>query len=126
MQPAPGRRVAITGVGVVSCAGIGTDAFWDGLCAPPPEGERRVQGFDATDLFGPKEVRRVDRFTQFAVHAAEQALADAGFRDASDHVNPARCGVLIGTGVGGLETLERNTLAWLQEGERAVSPMFVP
>src|SRR6266571_1516414 len=89
----PGRRVAVTGLGVVASCGIGKDAFWTGLLSNPPDGERRIDGFDATPFFGPKEVRRVDRFTQFAVAAAEQTLEDAGGRDeiAGD---PDRAGVL--------------------------------
>ena len=85
--PVPGRRVAITGMGVVSCCGIGLDAFWDGLQQPAPEGERRVAGFDPTAWFGPKEVRRVDRFAQFSVAAADMALIDAGELGA----DPDRC-----------------------------------
>ena len=52
------RRVAITGVGVVAQAGIGKEAFWEGLLRPAPTGERAVEGFDASDLFNPKELRR--------------------------------------------------------------------
>ena len=74
----PGRRVAITGLGVIAACGTGKDAFWAGLMAAPVDGERRVDDFDGTPYFGAKEVRRVDRFAQFAVAAADQALADAG------------------------------------------------
>ena len=63
---------------MVGPCGIGRQAFWNGLLGPEPEGERRVEGFDATAIYGPKEIRRVDRFTQFAAVAAEEALADAG------------------------------------------------
>ena len=69
-----GRRVVVTGVGVVAPCGIGRDAFWAGLLGPAPSGPRRVSDdFDATALYGPKEVRRVDRFTQFAAVAAAEA-----------------------------------------------------
>jgi 3-oxoacyl-[acyl-carrier-protein] synthase II len=120
-----GRRVAVTGVGVVAACGIGKDAFWAGLLAVPPNGVRRVDGFDATELFGAKEVRRVDRFTQFTVAAAEEALADAGGREALA-VDPDRTGVLIGTGVGGLETLEGQIQVRIEKGPRRVSPFLVP
>jgi 3-oxoacyl-[acyl-carrier-protein] synthase II len=120
-----GRRVAVTGVGVVAACGIGKDAFWAGLLAVPPNGVRRVEGFDATELFGAKEVRRVDRFSQFTVAAAEEALADAGGREALA-VDPDRTGVLIGTGVGGLETLERQIQVRIEKGPRRVSPFLVP
>ncbi|HZU73989.1 MAG TPA: beta-ketoacyl-ACP synthase II [Acidimicrobiales bacterium] len=119
---ADGRRVVVTGIGVVASCGIGKEAFWDGLCRPGPVGERRVQGFDAEQWFGPKEVRRVDRFAQFAVAAAEMALEDAG----SPEVDPDRAGVIIGTGVGGLNTLEEQILVHHEKGARRVSPFLVP
>ena len=71
----------------------------------------------------PKDVRRADRYTQLAVAAATQAAEEAGVPDG---VDPERLGVLIGTGVGGLTTLEDECRAWLEGGERAVSPHFVP
>jgi 3-oxoacyl-[acyl-carrier-protein] synthase II len=117
-----GRRVAVTGIGVVASCGSGADAFWDGLLREPAPGARRIDDWDATDLFGPKEIRRVDRFTQFAVGAAEQALADAGEIGA----DPDRSGVLIGTGVGGLNTLEEQIVLRHEKGERRVSPFLVP
>src|SRR5947208_793595 len=97
------RRVAITGLGVVSCCGVGKDAFWDGLCGPAPTGERRVVGFDPSLWFGPKEVRRVDRFGQLTVAAATMALDDAG----PVHVDPERAGVVMGSAAVVLEDLER-------------------
>jgi 3-oxoacyl-[acyl-carrier-protein] synthase II len=125
----PGRRVVITGIGVLACCGNGQEAFWAGLLAEPPEGERRVRDFDPTPYFGAKEVRRVDRFTQLAVAAADEALADAG--GATDGlaglgVDPDRAGVFIGTGVGGLETLETQVLIHSEKGPRRVSPFLVP
>ena len=116
------RRVAVTGIGVVASCGVGVDAFWDGLLRDPAPGPRRIADWDATDLFGPKEIRRVDRFTQFAVAAAEQALANAGEIGA----DPDRSGVLLGTGVGGLETLEQQIVIRHEKGERRVSPFLVP
>ncbi len=68
--PIPGRRVAITGLGVISCCGVGTEALWAGLNGPPPTGERRVPGFDPAPWFSAKEARQVDRFAQFSVAAA--------------------------------------------------------
>ena len=73
------RRVAVTGFGVVSACGIGRDAFWRGLLSAPPEGERRVHDFDPSLYYdNPKEARRTDRFAQFAVAAAQEALEQAG------------------------------------------------
>ena len=117
-----GRRVAVTGVGVVAPCGIGTDAFWDGLLAPPPVGERRIDDFDPSPWLGPKEARRTDRFTQFAVAAASEAIAGAG----SPGADPDRSGVLIATGVGGLQTLEDQIVTHHEKGAKRVSPFLVP
>jgi len=116
------RRVAVTGLGVVSCCGLGKDAFFAGLNGPAPEGEHRVQGFDPSVWFDAKEARRVDPFAQYAVAAAEMALADAGPVD----VDPALAGVQIGTGVGGLTTMEIQIGVLLEKGPRRVSPFLVP
>ncbi len=116
------RRVAITGLGVVSCCGIGKDAFFAGLDGPAPEGEHRVPGFDPSLWFDAKEARRVDPFAQYAVAAAEMALEDAGPVD----VDPALAGVQIGTGVGGLNTMETQIGVLLEKGPRRVSPFLVP
>ena len=125
-----GRRVGITGIGVLACCGNSREAFWQGLLREPPDGERRVRDFDATPYFGPKEVRRVDRFTQLAVAAAEEALADAagGVEQVIGAlgVDPERAGVFVGTGVGGLETLEIQVLIHAEKGPRRVSPFLVP
>ncbi|HMK63357.1 MAG TPA: beta-ketoacyl-ACP synthase II [Acidimicrobiales bacterium] len=120
--PARGRRVVVTGVGVVSCCGIGVDAFWHGLLGPAPLGEHRVQGFDPSSWFGPKEARRVDRYAQFAVAAADMARADAG-EVAAD---PDRAGVVFATGVGGLESLEAQCLVLQEKGPARISPFLIP
>jgi 3-oxoacyl-[acyl-carrier-protein] synthase II len=106
----------------VSCCGIGKDAFFAGLNGPAPEGEHRVRGFDPSLWFDAKEARRVDPFAQYAVAAADLALADAGPVD----VDPALAGVQIGTGVGGLTTMEAQIGVLLEKGPRRVSPFLVP
>ncbi len=124
-----GRRVVVTGIGVVAPCGIGRDAFWEGLLGPAPTGPRRVSDeFDATPLYGPKEVRRADRFTQFAAVAAAEALSDAGGLDGDGGLvpDPDRTGVIIGTGVGGMETLDIQVALRLERGARRVSPFLVP
>ena len=119
----PRRRVAVTGLGVVAPCGIGVDAFWEGLCGPAPIGDRRIVDFDPAPYFSnPKEVRRADRCTQFAIAASEMALAQAGDLTA----DPARSGVFIGTGIGGIETLEHQILLMNDKGERRVSPFLIP
>lgn len=121
----PGRRVAVTGLGVVAPCGTGQESFWQGLLGPAPEGPRRVKDFDASSVYGPKDLRRVDRFTQFAAVAAEEALADAGGLAALG-VDPARAGVMIGTGIGGIETLEDQIHLMIEKGARRVTPFLVP
>ena len=117
------RRVAVTGLGVVSSCGIGVEAFWEGLCGPAPTGDRRVADFDPTPHFdNPKEVRRADRCTQFAIAASDMALAQAGDLTA----DPLRKGVFISTGIGGIETLETQIKVMVEKGERRVSPFLVP
>jgi 3-oxoacyl-[acyl-carrier-protein] synthase II len=117
------RRVAITGLGVVGPCGTGRDAFWQGLLDEQTPGFREVDDFDPLDWFdNPKEARRTDRFAQFALAAAAMALDEAGDLDA----DPARLGVQIGTGVGGLHTLEEQILNYHEKGPRRVSPFLVP
>ncbi len=117
------RRVAVTGIGVLGPCGIGRDAFWSGLLAPAPAGEHRVPGFEPERYFAnPKETRRADRFTQLAVAAAEEALAQSG----ECRIDPERCGVLLGAGVGGLGTLEEQVWTFHEKGPRRVSPFLVP
>ncbi len=117
-----GRRVAVTGLGVVAPCGTGNDAFWAGLLATPADGERRLDDFDPTQWFGPKEARRTDRFAQLAVAAADMALEDAG----SLTVDLDRAGVIMGTGVGGLHTLEEQIVLRHEKGGKRVSPFLVP
>ncbi len=117
------RRVAVTGLGVVSAAGIGTEAYFEGLCSPAPVGGRRVTDFEPNDHFdSPKEARRSDPYTQFLVAASDQAMAQAGEIEA----DPTRCGVMIGTGVGGITTLEQQIAVLHDKGARRVSPFLVP
>ncbi|HUZ21680.1 MAG TPA: beta-ketoacyl-ACP synthase II [Acidimicrobiales bacterium] len=116
------RRVAVTGLGVVSCCGTGTDAFFEGLLAAPPRGEHRVADFDPGRWFDPKEARQTDRFAQFSVAAAAMALEDAG----EVGTDPLRSGVIFGTGVGGLETLQEQIGVLVLKGPRRVSPRLVP
>jgi 3-oxoacyl-[acyl-carrier-protein] synthase II len=117
------RRVVITGLGVLAACGIGKRAYFDGLCASPPEGMRLVPDFDPLPYFkNPKEARRIDRFAQFAIAAAEEAFEQAG--DVDPDLD--RAGVVIGTGVGGLNTLEAQVEVYHVKGPRRVSPFLVP
>ena len=121
--PAP-RRVVVTGIGVVSPAGTGLDAFWKGLQTPPaPRRERTVEDFDASPWLSGKEARHLDRFTHFAVAAAQMALEDCG--DVPD-VDPTRVGVQLGTGIGGVGTLETQVGVLAARGPGRVSPFTIP
>ena len=120
--PIAGRRVAITGIGVLACCGVGTDEFWAGLHGPAPEGERRVADFDPERWLSTKDARTLDRFAQFSVAVADMALEDAGELDA----DPGRSGVIMGTGVGGLQSLETQILVYADKGAKRVSPRLVP
>jgi 3-oxoacyl-[acyl-carrier-protein] synthase II len=118
--------IVITGRGVVSPVASGVDAFFDGLLGM--QGGISDDGiapcdFDPETAMTPKEARRTDRFAQLAIAAADQAADEAGLVDG---VDPRRVGVIVGTGVGGLTTLQRECTTWLAEGDRAVSPLFVP
>ncbi|MEM9615566.1 MAG: beta-ketoacyl-ACP synthase II [Actinomycetota bacterium] len=116
--------VAVTGLGVVAPCGIGTDAFWAGLHERPADGDRRsVTDWDPKPYFdNPKEARRADPFTQYALAAAAEALAQTGELEA----DPSRTGVLIGTGIGGIGTNEEQIVIRHTKGDRRVSPFLVP
>ena len=117
------RRVAVTGMGVLAWPGFGRDAFWQGLLKAPPEGKRVLDHFDPQPWFdSPKDARRADRFTQMAMAAAAEALEQSGGLSA----DPDRIGVWVGSGVGGLRTLEDQIQLRLERGERRVSPFLVP
>lgn len=118
-----GRRVAVTGIGALARCGIGAEAFWQGLLEPAPEGSRAVDDFDPEPYFdNVKESRRTDRFAQFALAVAQMALEQAGEITA----DPLRRGVIFGTGVGGLNTLEDQIWTYHDKGPRRVSPFLVP
>ncbi|HXY93399.1 MAG TPA: beta-ketoacyl-ACP synthase II [Acidimicrobiia bacterium] len=129
-------RVAVTGIGVKTPAGTDVAGMWETVCAGRPTAgpisrwdasalpvqiASEVHDFDATPYFGPKEVRRQDRFTQLGFAAAADALADAGELGA----DPGRCAVIAATGVGGLESMEINEGTFLARGASRVSPFFV-
>ena len=116
-----GHRIAITGYGVVAPCGIGKEAFWNGLIGPGFTGLRSIelQDWDPLPYFdSPKDARRSDRCEQFALAAAGEALAQSGTLP----YDSSR----IGTGIGGLRTLEEQVIVRFEKGERRVSPFLVP
>ena len=123
-----GRRVAVTGLGVVAPCGIGVDAYWEGLLGPGITSGKSVaiDDWDPSPWYdSPKESRRADRFEQFATAAAAEAFAQAGGIE-SIGVDPARFGTIYATGVGGLNSLEDQIVVRLDRGDRRVSPFLVP
>ncbi len=119
------RRVAVTGLGVVSPVGIGKENFWQGLLGPGITGTKVLafQDWDPLPYFdSPKDARRADAVEQFALAAARQAFEQAGEIGA----DPKRFGVIFATGVGGVATLEEQIEIRLTKGERRVSPFLVP
>lgn len=134
------HRVVVTGMGVVTSLGNDLDTFWDNLV----QGKSGVSLIDAFDVsgyttriaaevkdFNPddyidrKEARKMDRFVQFATTAAFSALKDSGLNIA-EQTDPERVGVMIGSGIGGLGTLEDQHSILLEKGPRRVSPFFIP
>jgi 3-oxoacyl-[acyl-carrier-protein] synthase II len=120
-----GRRVAVTGLGVVAPCGIGADAFWAGLVGPGLRDAKTttIDDWDPSPWFdSPKDARRADRVEQFSIAAAAEAFEQSGRPD----VDPARFGTIFATGVGGIHTLEEQITTRLEKGVRRVSPFLVP
>ncbi len=120
-----GHRVAITGYGVVAPCGIGKELFWQGLLGPGFTGANSIEfkEWDPSPYFeNSKESRRADRCEQFALAAAGEAMAQAGELP----YNRERIGTILGTGIGGLRTLEGQVEVRMEKGERRVSPFLVP
>ena len=132
-------QVAVTGIGVITSVGIGVDPFWDSLVAGKSgigpvtrfdadgytsQVASEVNEFDSAEYMDPKEARRNDRYTQFAMGAARLAVDDSGID--LDSCDLSRVGVLVGSGIGGMETIERQVGTMLERGPRKVSPFMIP
>jgi 3-oxoacyl-[acyl-carrier-protein] synthase II len=132
------RRVAVTGVGLVSPVAVGTEATWEGILAGRSgisqitqfdaagystriAGE--VSGFDPLQWIDKKDVKKCARFVQFAIAATYMALDMSGFKVTPD--NATRVGVVIGSGIGGFEVIEREHRVLLERGPDRVSPFFI-
>jgi len=141
------RRVVVTGMGMVTPLGCGVEVTWQRLLAGK-SGARKIEKFDVSDLntkiacqiprgdgsdgtynpdqwMEPKEQRKVDEFIVFAMAAATQALQDSGWKPATDDERN-RTGVLIGSGIGGLEGIADTAIILKERGPRRVSPFFIP
>src|SRR5690606_32361474 len=115
------RTAVVTGVGVVAAPGVGRDTFWKGLSEFPGAGPHAVGNWDPEPAIPRREARRLDRFAQFAVIAAEEALTQAGDLE----VDPNRVTVNVASGIGGLESLEVLIDNAYQDDPR-VSPLWIP
>jgi 3-oxoacyl-[acyl-carrier-protein] synthase II len=133
------RRVVVTGLGIVSPVGIGVEDAWRAIVAGksgigpitqfdassfPTRIAGEVKGFDPEKWMEKKEVRRNDRFIQFAMAASALAMEDAGIDMAKE--NPERFGTIIGSGMGGLGSLEETHQVYLDKGVKRITPFFIP
>ena len=133
------RRVVITGLGAITPIGNNVNEFWNGIkqgkCGIDKiknfdstnfkvklAGE--VKGFNPDEIFGRREARRMDRFSQFAVVATREAWNDSGLDKEKEDMT--RVGVIIGSGIGGLETIEKDNKNYIEKGPDRVSPMYIP
>jgi 3-oxoacyl-[acyl-carrier-protein] synthase II len=122
------RRVLVTGVGAVTPLGVGAKPLIERWAAGEcgiAEGVGRCSEYEVADHLSKKEARRQDRFTQLAVVAADEALEGAGWKDQLPY-DPERIGCVIGTGIGGLGSLEQQQAVLWEKGPKAVSPLAVP
>jgi 3-oxoacyl-[acyl-carrier-protein] synthase II len=142
MGEANRRRVVVTGVGLITPVGVGVDTAWGALLGGASgvgpitlfETDERyvtriaaeVTDFDPSGVLDPKEVRRYDRFAQFALVAADEAMRSAGLEGPPDGVEATRVGVIWGSGIGGISTFEDQSRTLLERGPQRVSPFFVP
>jgi len=120
--------IAVTGVGAVTPLGIGAPALFERWAAGDcgiEDGEGRCRDFVATEHLSVKDARRADRFTQLALVASTEALADAGWDEELPY-DAGRIGSIIGTGIGGIGTIEANDLQLFEHGPKHVSPLAVP
>jgi len=133
------RRVVVTGVGLVSPVGIGTEETWQAV-RNGKSGIGRITAFDSTEFacriagevkdFDPhkyvekKEIKKMGRFIQFAIAASDYAISRSGLKVDAD--NEEQVGVYIGSGIGGFEVIEREHKALLEHGPRRISPFFIP
>src|SRR6201993_5160774 len=133
------RRVAVTGLGIVSPVGIGAAQAWENVLkgvsgvgpitrfdasALPTRIAAEVKGFNSADWMPPKETRRSDLFIHFGLAATKLALEDSGL--VIDESNADRIGVVVGSGIGGLPMIEDNIREMIAKGPRRLSPFFVP
>lgn len=136
------RRVVVTGMGVVSCFGMDVDQFYDALLAGksgvtpitnfpcedyPTRFAASVQGFDVGDYLDKKQARRVDPFIRYTMVAGKKALESANLSQENlDQLDKARCGILVGSGMGGMSVFFEGNKTLFDKGFNRITPFFVP
>lgn len=135
------RRVVITGTGLLTPVGLDVQSSWAALldgrsgAGPitlfdaseyPVRFACEVRGFDPAGYIDRKEVKRTDRFAQFAIAASVQAMREAGLDESREGIDPERFGVIMASGIGGMSTFEEQHTRLLEKGPKRVSPFFVP
>ena len=141
-QPSLDRRVVVTGLGALTPIGNSVPAYWDAMMAGqsgagpitnfdasdyPTQFAAELKGFDAAEVVGAKEARRMDPFAHYAIAAADEAIEDAGLDPPSmteDQQNAT--GVIFGAGIGGMKLFQDQALIFAEHGRRRISPFFVP
>ena len=133
------RRVVVTGLGCISPLGNSVETTWEGILAGKSgvnlienfDTEKfttkfaaQVKDFDPAQYMNPKDTKKMDGFIQYGYAAAVEAIRDSGIE--ANEQNASRIGVAVGSGIGGLDTIEKNFAAMLKGGPRRVSPFFVP
>ena len=133
------RRVVVTGLGIVSPLGIGLEENWDAVSNgrsgigpitrfDPKDVNAKIAGevknFNPEDYIEKKEIKKMDTFLHYSLAAGKMAMADSGL--VINDENAERVGVLVGSGLGGLETIEKYHSLMLEKGPKKISPFFIP
>jgi 3-oxoacyl-[acyl-carrier-protein] synthase II len=133
------RRVVVTGLGLITPLGTGIQKTWEGICKGasgidrisafdavefPVQIAGEVKDFNAEDFIERKEIKKMDVFIQYALSAGSMAIEDAGMK--ITETNADRVGVIVGAGIGGIQTIERYHSILLENGQRRISPFFIP
>jgi 3-oxoacyl-[acyl-carrier-protein] synthase II len=133
------RRVVVTGLGLITPLGTGIQKTWEALCKGasgidrimafdtselPVQIAGEVKDFNAEDFIERKEIKKMDVFIQYALSAGSMAIEDAGLKITEE--NADRVGVIVGAGIGGIQTIERYHSVLLENGQRRISPFFIP
>ena len=134
------NRVVVTGMGVISPIGNNLNEYWNSLINGVSGADHitlydaskfktkiacEVKGFDVTQFIDRKEARKMDRFVQFGIVASDMAMIDAGLN--KDNINPDRVGVIVGSGIGGVQTFQQEVMDFARgDGNPRFTPFFIP